>query len=277
MQQSTETRSLVPCTRAQTYTRVVPAIDLNADVGEECGDDAALLAVVTTANVAAGAHAGGGDVLSRTVASAARRSVAVGAHPSYVDRDGFGRVSRLTDHDADSLQAMVRDQILIVAAACVDHGMSLTHVKAHGALYHDLVASRAAEVAFVRAVVDASTELGSAIAVLGPPAESILRSVVDAGLRYHVEAFADRRYRADGTLVPRTEPGAVLHDPFEVTDQAVSLARDCRVRAENGSWIPLQASSLCVHGDTPAAVSLATAVRLALEAEGITLQHPARS
>ena len=252
------------------------SIDLNADMGEECGDDAALLAVVTTANVAAGGHAGGGDVLTRTVARAAAAEVAVGAHPSYADRDGFGRVSRLADHDPRWLTTAVREQILTVAASCSAHGIRMTHVKAHGALYHDVVAYPEAAGAFLQAARDVSADLGWALAVLGPPSASLQDEASGVGLPYVVEAFADRRYRADGSLVARSESGAVLHDPADVVDQAVSLARDRRVRSREGTWIEIDAASICLHGDTPDAVTLAAAVRAALEAEGIAVQHPPR-
>lgn len=255
----------------------MPSIDLNADVGEECGDDAALLAVVTTANVAAGGHAGGGAVLAQTVAHAVRSEVAVGAHPSYADRDAFGRVSRLPDHDHDSLSAIVREQVRTVARSCHEHGTTLTHVKAHGALYHDVVAHDAASRAFVRAVADAAEALGTPIAVLGPPAPAVQRQVQAVGLRYLVEAFADRRYLPDGTLVPRSADDAVLHDPEQVVEQALSLAREQRVRTSTGTTIHVDAASLCLHGDTPGAVALAGAVRAALEAEGIRIEHPSGS
>ena len=262
--------------RRATYTRRVAIIDLNADVGEECGDDAALLTLVTTANIAAGGHAGGGEVLTATVALAVDADVAVGAHPSYPDRPGFGRVSRLTDHDPRSLTTTVREQILAVAAACDAHGVALTHVKAHGALYHDLVAHPEASMAFLQAVADACVDAGTSIAVLGPPAPSIERDVGAAGLHYLIEAFADRRYREDGTLVPRTEVGAVLVDSREVVDQALTLARDQRVRSRDGAWLRIDAASICLHGDTPDAVALAAAVRGALEADGIRIEHPSR-
>ncbi len=260
-----------------TYTRTMPAIDLNADVGEECGDDAALLAVVSTANVAAGGHAGGGDLLRQTVGHAVDASVAVGAHPSYPDREGFGRVSRLSDHDAPSLTALVREQVLDVAEACAAHSTVMTHVKAHGALYHDLVAHPEASVAFFQAVADVAAESGTPIAALGPPAPSVQRDAEAAGVPYLVEAFADRRYLADGTLMPRSEPGAVLIDSREVVDQVLALALDGRVSTSVGTTLRIDAASICLHGDTPDAVALATIVRTALAAEGIRIEHPSRT
>ena len=145
-------------------------VDLNADVGEECGDDASLLGIVTTANVAAGGHAGGGDVLLETVGLAARARVAVGAHPSYPDRADFGRISRADAHDRTSITAFVREQVLTVAAACAEHRVVLSHVKAHGALYHDAAADGALTSAFLDGVQSAARDLGGAgLPVMGMP------------------------------------------------------------------------------------------------------------
>lgn len=250
------------------------AIDLNADVGEECGDDAALLAIVTSASIAAGAHAGGGDVLRRTIAGAHERGVAIGAHPSYPDRAGFGRTSHLHSHDARSLRALVRAQVLDVASACADQGASLRHVKAHGALYHDVAAHEEAAEGFLLAVVDVMAEIGSRISIVGPPASSMQAAVDRRGMAYLVEAFADRRYLPDGRLQPRSEPGSVLQDPAEAAAQALSIAMVGEVRATDGETIVMTADSLCLHGDTPGAVAHAIAVRAALEAEGIAVQSP---
>jgi UPF0271 protein len=253
------------------------AIDLNADVGEERGDDAALLSVVTTANVAAGGHAGGGDVMARTVSQAVAQGVRVGAHPSYPDRAGFGRVSRLRDHDAASLRSSVRAQVWDVGQECADQGISLTHVKAHGALYHDVARDAGAAEAFALAVADVAGDLGTAVFVLGPPSP-LLQSAIDRrGIAYRIEAFTDRRYLADGSLAPRAEAGAVLHDPDVVVSQALSLALESKVVSADGTAVSVRADSLCVHGDTPGSVALARAVRRALEDAGVVVQHPDES
>lgn len=249
-------------------------IDLNADVGEECGDDRALLAIVTTASVAAGGHAGGGSVLSSTVARARDEDVAVGAHPSYRDRSGFGRVSRLREHDVTSLTSMLREQVLTVATACAEQRTTLRHVKAHGALYHDVASDPEASVAFVQVVHEVAGELGHPVAILGPPSRTLSEAAQTRGIRYLVEAFADRRYLPDGTLVPRSEVGAVLHDTPLVVDQAVAIAVERRVLTTDGGWLSVEAESLCVHGDTPDAVELARAVRSALESQGVRIENP---
>lgn len=243
-------------------------MDLNADLGEECADDAAMLGIVTTASVAAGAHAGGGAVLDATVGAAAAAGVVIGAHPSYDDRPGFGRVSRWADHDRASLRSLVRAQILAVARTCDDQGALMAHVKAHGALYHDAAGEREVAEAVVAAVADCSAELGYALAIMGPPAGQI-RAVCPPDLLYVPEGFADRRYRADGSLVPRSEPHAVLSNPEDVVEQALMLAlQGCAVSVD-GSRVAIDARTLCLHGDTPGSVALARSVRASLEGEGI--------
>jgi len=255
----------------------VTSIDLNADLGEECADDRAMLDIVTTANVAAGGHAGGGSVLDETVRAAAARGVAIGAHPSYVDRAGFGRTSRLADHDDASLTAMVRHQLLEVVRACTQVGAAMTHVKAHGALYHDVTADEAAAEAMLVAVGDTAREIGASLAVVGPPT-GVLRAVCDRhGVHYVAEGFADRAYLPDGRLVDRSIPGAVLHDADEVVAQALSIALDSSVRTISGDDLPMGVETLCLHGDTPGAVALATAIRSALVAAGVRIEPVPRA
>lgn len=253
------------------------SIDLNADLGEECGDDRALLRIVTTANIAAGGHAGGGHVLQETVRAAADAGVAIGAHPSYEDRPGFGRTSRLHEHDPASLAALVRQQAFTVAAACRQHGVSMSHVKPHGALYHDVEADRAAANALVDAIVEVATDLGHEVAVVGAPLSELASVCAARGVPFWAEAFADRAYLLDGRLAPRTEPGAVLHDLDTVVAQALALATQGTVVAIDGTVIEVPADTLCLHGDTPDAVVLARGVRRALEDAGLAIAHPLRS
>ena len=258
----------------ETYTRRVRSIDLNADLGEECADDAAMLEIVTTANVAAGAHAGGGEVLDTTVRAALAAGVSIGAHPAYADRAGFGRISRWADHDPSSLRELVLEQIRGVARACEAQGARLAHVKAHGAMYHDAASQAVIAEAFLAAVTDGSDELGYPLAVMGPP-EGRLRLACPADIPYLPEAFADRTYRADGSLVPRAEPGAVLNDPERVVEQALMIAVHGQVRTADGGAVTVDARTLCVHGDTPGSVALAQAVRAGLEAEGVQVSSSA--
>jgi UPF0271 protein len=223
-------------------------IDLNADLGEEVTDDAALLALVTSANVACGYHAGTHVTMRAVCAEAARLGVAVGAQVSYDDREHFGRVAR--DVSSEQLAEQVGDQVGTLTEIAVSEGASVSYLKPHGALYHR-VRDDAEQAAAVLA--------GSGhLPVLGQPGE-LLTQAAAAGRRTFLEGFADRAYRGD-RLVPRGEPGALLEDPEEIARQAVALAPGV--------------DSLCVHGDSPGAVAAAAAVRRALEAAGLLLVAP---
>ena len=233
-------------------------IDLNADLGEsygvwQVGDDEAMLGVVTSANVACGFHAGDPSTLRRTCRAAVARGVAVGAQISYPDLAGFGR--RFIEIEADELRDVVLYQLGALAAFARAAGTSIRYIKPHGALYH----ACSTHPHQAEAVVRAAREFDPDLAVLGAPGSALLGFAADAGMRAVAEAYADRAYREDGTLVPRTEPGAVLHDPAAAAAQAVELARR-------------GAESICVHGDTPGAVEIAVAVRHGLETAGLTLQ-----
>lgn len=256
----------------------MPAIDLNADLGEGVGDDAAMLDVVTSANIATGAHAGGGEVLRRAVAAAVERGVSVGAHPSYRDRAGFGRASLLASLRADeaAARAFADDlvaQVLDVAEEARRRGGRLVHVKPHGALYNEAVADPAAAAIVVAAVLRAEESMGSPLAVMTQPRGELAGQAATAGLRVIGEGFADRRYQPDGRLVDRGIPGAVLATPAEMAAQALALAAGA-VIAEDGSRVPVAVESLCVHGDSPDAVAAARAVRAALTGNGWTIRAP---
>jgi UPF0271 protein len=246
-------------------------IDLNADLGESygawsMGDDAALLGIVTSANIACGFHAGDPLTMARTVAAAAERGVRIGAHIGYRDRDGFGR--RFIDLDPAELRAETVYQLGALAGACRAAGTTLNYVKPHGALYHAITTTPAQ----AQAVVSAIVAFDDSLPLLGLPDTVATRLAAAAGLRTVVEAFADRAYAVDGSLVPRGEPGAVLHDPQVVASRMVALVTTGRVEASNGSPVTVSADSLCVHGDSPNAVELARAVREALEAAGVDLR-----
>jgi UPF0271 protein len=231
------------------------AVDLNADVGEGAGGDAALLGLVSSANVACGFHAGDAVTMLQTLRAAARAGVAVGAHPGYADRPGFGRESRQLP--VEQVFAEVLYQVGALQALCRAEGVPLVHVKPHGALYNQAALDDALALAVARAVAAASADL----VLVGLAGSAALRRAAAAtGLRFAAEAFADRRYAPDGTLVPRSAPGAVLTDPAAVAAQAVALARA-------GT-----ADTLCLHGDTPGAAENARAVRAALERAGIDVR-----
>jgi len=243
-------------------------IDLNADVGESfgawtLGDDAALLPHLTSANVACGFHAGDPTTLRRTCAQASAAGVAIGAQVGYRDLAGFGR--RFLDVDPADLTADIVYQIGALDALARTHGSAVRYVKPHGALYNATVHHHAQ----ARAVVDAVRTLDPTLPILGLPGSVLLRLTEEAGLRAVPEAFADRAYAADGTLVPRGIPGAVLTDPAVIAERAVALATTGLITAIDGTEIAVTAASLCVHGDTPGAVAIAAAVRAGLAAHGV--------
>jgi 5-oxoprolinase (ATP-hydrolysing) subunit A len=246
-------------------------IDLNADVGESfgrwtLGDDAALLSLVTSANVACGFHAGDPTVLLRTCERAAALGVSIGAQVGYRDLAGFGR--RFVDVDPPDLVADVLYQIGALEAMARVAGARVAYVKPHGALYSAVVTHEGQ----AAAVVEAVRRYDPSLPLLGLPGAALLRHAERAGLRGVPEAFADRAYTPAGTLVPRREPGAVLHDPQEIAARCVDMVTQGRVRTVDGNWVDVDARSLCVHGDTPGAVAVAAAVHTALEHAGVEVR-----
>ncbi|MFT3861809.1 LamB/YcsF family protein [Micropruina sp.] len=246
------------------------SIDLNSDVGESfgawsMGDDSAMLKLVSSVNVACGFHAGDPSTARRICRTAAATGVAVGAHVSYRDLAGFGR--RFVDVDPVTLADEVLYQVGALQAIARAEGTRVSYVKPHGALYNTIVHHEVQ----ARAVVDGVVAAADHLAVLGLPGSAFLAFAGERGLRTVTEGFVDRGYRADGTLVPRSQPGAVLHDPAAVAERAVLMAAG-DVVADDGSLIAVQVQSLCVHGDTPGAVELARAVRAALEATSTAIE-----
>ncbi|HXR71396.1 5-oxoprolinase subunit PxpA [Actinocrinis sp.] len=247
------------------------SIDLNADLGEGFGrwqltDDEALLAIVTSANVACGFHAGDPSTMRRVCALAAAHGVRIGAQVSYRDLAGFGR--RAMDVPPRELADEVAYQIGALRVFARAAGADVAYVKPHGALYNRIVWDEGQ----ADAVVDGILLSGGELPVLGLPGSAVHRAAGAARLPIVIEAFADRAYRPDGTLVPRTEPGAVLHDPEQVVKRSVGIATEGSVIAATGDRIPVAADSLCLHGDTPGAVDLAVRVREALTAAGVSIR-----
>lgn len=245
-------------------------IDLNADLGEgfgawRMGDDDALLEVITSANVACGFHAGDPVTMGRVCAGAAARGVAIGAQVGYPDLVGFGR-RRMEIAEAD-LSADVLYQVGALDAFARVSGARVRYVKPHGALYN----TAADDPVQARAVVAAVARYDASMPVLGLPSSALSAAADQAGVPYVAEAFADRAYTAAGRLVARGEPGAVHTHEATVVEQAVSIVRDGVVISRDGTPIALAAASLCLHGDTPGAVSLAWAVRAALVGMDATL------
>jgi UPF0271 protein len=245
----------------------MPVIDLNADVGEEAGGpdgDGPLLEVVTSASVACGFHAGDPSVMRQTLGDAVTHQVVVGAHPSYPDRAGFGR------RDMDVPSARLTDDLLYQIGAL--DGVARTYatrvrfVKPHGALYHRMGEDEGC----ARAICQALQAYGN-LMLLAPYGSLAVTVAEEFGVDVATEAFADRAYLPDGRLAARSEPGAVVTDPDDVAGRAVALAVDHRIVALDGSWIPVAAQSICVHGDTPGAAALATRVHRSLTAAGVTV------
>jgi UPF0271 protein len=253
----------------------VSVVDLNADVGEgfgrwELGDDDAVIATVTSANVACGFHAGDPSTMARTVRSALQHGVAVGAHVSYRDLAGFGR--RYVDADEAELTGDVLYQIGALSGICRALGARIGYVKPHGALYNTIAADDARGRTHARAVLAAIGQYDPTLPVVGLAGSVFLDAAREAGQPVVAEAFADRAYTPAGALVSRREPGAVLHDADEVAERMVTLVRTGTVQAVDGSTVAVEAQSICVHGDSPGAVAMAQAVRGALAGAGVSVR-----
>jgi UPF0271 protein len=246
-------------------------IDLNSDTGESfgaysIGHDAGLMTSITSANVAAGFHAGDPTVLRETIRLAKKHGVAVGAHPGFPDLVGFGRRElHVSPREAED---MVLYQVAAVAGVAASEGVRLQHVKPHGALFNMAVKDAALADAIARAVAAFDKKL----ILFGLPGSEILKAGSAAGLRVAAEIFADRAYEPDGSLVSRRKPGAVIHDVKTVVDRAIRMVKDNLVTAVDGAVVALQADTICVHGDTPGSDDLAALLRAGLEQAGITVK-----
>jgi UPF0271 protein len=246
-------------------------IDLNSDLGESfgrwvLGDDEAMLGLVTSANVACGFHAGDATTLRRTCTLAAERGVVVGAQVGYRDLAGFGR--RFVDVEPNELADDIVYQLGALDGMCRVAGTAVRYLKPHGALYNAVVHHAAQAAAVVAAVRD----FDATLPVLCQPGTELQRAVEAAGMRAVPEFFVDRGYTPEGTLLPRSRPGALLHDPDEVTTRLLAMVTDGVVTAVDGSRVRVNAESACVHGDSAGAVAMATAVRKGLDAAGIELK-----
>lgn len=255
------------------------SVDLNADLGESfgswrMGDDAAMLSAVTSANIACGFHAGDPLTLRTVLSRAAEAGVSVGAHVAYPDLAGFGR--RFLDCSVEELIADVLYQLSALDGLARSAGVRVSYVKPHGALYHAAIAHPAHARALAEATAEWSRTAGRSLPLLLPPGSLGHREAEALGVPTVSEAFADRAYRSDGTLVPRAESGAVIQEPAVVVERVVRLAREGVVTATDGSPVEVRAASICLHGDTPGAVALAKAVRAGLEQAGVRLAPFAR-
>lgn len=246
-------------------------IDLNADLGEgfgrwSLGDDDALLGIVSSANVACGFHAGDPSSLLSVLRIAADKQVAVGAHVSYRDLAGFGR--RYVDASVDELRADVLYQIGALEGLARAVGSRVSYVKPHGALYNTIATGHP----HAMAVIDAITSYDRSLPLVVLAASPLEKLATDAGLTIVREAFADRAYLADGSLVPRDQPGSVLHDTAQIVERMSRLAATGTIVAADGTELQLPTESICVHGDTPGAVAVASAVRGALVSAGLDIR-----
>jgi len=248
----------------------VPSVDLNADLGEgfgvwELGDDDAMLGIVTSANLACGFHAGNPVRLARTCESAAQSGVRIGAQVGYFDLAGFGR--RYIDVEPAELTADIIYQIGALQALAQAAGTGVGYVKPHGALYNTIVTDRRQ----ARAVAQAVHTVDPRLPVLGLAGSVFFEEARELGLRTVGEAFADRAYQPDGQLVSRRVTGAVLHDPVHIAERVATMVTAGQVTAIDGTTISVEVESVCVHGDSPGAVEIATAVRKRLLTEGVDL------
>jgi UPF0271 protein len=243
-------------------------VDLNSDLGEsfgpwQMGQDEALMSSITSANIACGFHAGDPSVMRQTIALAKQHGVAVGAHPGFPDLIGFGR--REIQASPREVEDYVLYQISALAGMAATQSVHLQHVKAHGALYNQACRDASLADAIARAVA----AFDSSLILLGLPGSALLRAGQQAGLRVAAEVFADRAYDADGSLTSRRKPGAVLHDAAQVVDRAVRMVRDRQVIAIDGSAVPLDVDTICLHGDTPGSAELARRIKQGLSEAGI--------
>jgi 5-oxoprolinase (ATP-hydrolysing) subunit A len=253
----------------------MPSVDLNCDLGESfgawtSGADSDVLAHVTSASIACGFHAGDPATMRRTVELALANGVAIGAHPGLPDLAGFGR--RVIEVTADEVYDMVVYQVGALAAFATARGARLAHVKPHGALYN-MAAKRAS---LAEAIARAVRDVDGTLLLFGLAGSALITAARAAGLIAVEEVFADRRYAADGTLLPRSERGAVIEDTTAAVWQAVRMARDGKVTAIDGTEVAVRADTICIHGDTPGAAAHARALRAALGDAGIDVAAPRR-
>lgn len=245
-------------------------VDLNSDLGESFGAytigmDQDVIAYVSSANVACGYHAGDPLVMDATVAAAKAAGVAVGAHPGYPDLMGFGR--RNMNCSPREVKAYVQYQLGALKAFTAAHGLPLQHCKPHGALYNTAGKDMELALAIAQAICDVDRD----IILLGLAGSKMLEAGRQLGLRVASEVFADRAYQADGSLVPRSKPGAVIHDKDEAIARTIRMVTEGKVTAITGEEVSIEAHSICVHGDNPSAVEFVRNIRAKLESEGVTV------
>lgn len=240
-------------------------VDLNADLGEEFASDAALLQLVSSANIACGFHAGDADTMLACVREALRLGVAVGAHPSFADRQNFGRT--FMQLPPETVYAQVLYQIGALAAIVQAQGGRLRHVKPHGMLYNQA----AGDPMLADAVAKAVHDFDASLLLVGLAGSALIKAGERYGLATRQEVFADRGYQPDGRLVPRGEPGALIHDEEAALGQTLEMVLQGRVKSVNGAFAPVQAQTVCLHGDGEHALQFAQRLRAAFIERGIMI------
>ena len=245
-------------------------IDLNADLGEsfsiyKIGNDEEIMNYISSANIACGWHGGDPMVMRKTVKLAKERNVAIGAHPSYPDKLGFGR--RYMKISTEEAKNYVLYQIGALYALAKAEGLKIQHVKPHGALYNAMIK----EEELTRGIIDGILEFDKNLIFVGPSNSKIMEMARDMGARVAHEVFADRAYNSDGTLVSRGKPGAVIEDKEEIANRVVSMIKDGGIKSIDGEWVELRADTICIHGDNPNAVEIAKYLRETLRNEGIEI------
>ncbi len=246
-------------------------VDLNSDLGEGAGQDDEILSLVSSANIACGFHAGNPASIFDSIRAAKDKGVAVGAHPSLDDRENFGRSEM--EVSAAEVYVLVAYQVGAFHALCTAAGVEMNHVKPHGALYNMAARDRELSDAIAHGVLAVDTRT----MLFAPAGTELFMAAQELGLQTAAEVFADRNYNSDGSLVSRTKPEALLHDPNEAAERVLRMLRDGRIRAIDGSEISVKAQTICVHGDTPGAVEFVRTLRAQLEGEGIDIGAPERS
>ncbi|MEO6654627.1 MAG: 5-oxoprolinase subunit PxpA [Pyrinomonadaceae bacterium] len=241
-------------------------IDLNCDMGEGCGNDAELMDFVSSVNIACGFHAGDAATMRKTVETAIEKSVAIGAHPSYRDRENFGRTSMSLP--PSEVYDLVLEQILALRDICIETGGELSHVKPHGALYNQA----AKDIILANAIAMAVRAVDENLIVFGLSGSVLITEAQKCGLRTANEIFADRTYSPDGSLTPRIEPNALIHDTDKAVAQVLQMVKNRNVTSTDGKQIQLDADTVCIHGDGENAVDFARSIRQKLIENGIKIE-----
>ncbi len=244
------------------------SVDIHCDLGEGCPNDAELMRYISSANIACGFHAGDSDTMRRTVKLAIENNVAIGAHPSFPDRENFGRTHMSLP--IEQVTEMVTEQVASLKKICDEQGARLHHVKPHGALYN--MAAKDDELA--RAVSIAVSKFDLELVFVGPPNSRLISEAQALGLTTASEVFADRTYQPDGSLTPRSQPNALITDVDECIEHVLRMVREQKVTAVDGSEVPIKADTICIHGDGEHAVEFAIAIRHALVRENIEIRPP---